>query len=111
MRGHEAGTAMPCIPRFIKGRQAWPCERFEIMSQAEAEEESDRDIAVMNRVAVAHAAAKADAEARGLRKGTGGTGEMPCPCCKDGLLRYSVASYNGHMHAKCSTEDCVSWME
>lgn len=37
-------------------------------------------------------------------------GKMPCPIC-GGELHYSVSAYNGHVHAKCLTEDCVSFME
>lgn len=40
-----------------------------------------------------------------------GAGIMKCPCCADGKLRYSRAAYNGHIHAHCSTDGCVSWME
>ena len=40
-----------------------------------------------------------------------GAGEMKCPVCKEGTLRYSRAAYNGHVHARCSTADCVAWME
>lgn len=37
-------------------------------------------------------------------------GHMPCPCCKTGIVGYSQAS-NGHIHARCSTVNCASWME
>lgn len=40
-----------------------------------------------------------------------GAGEMKCPVCKTGKLRYSRSGYNGHVHAVCSTETCVRWME
>lgn len=40
-----------------------------------------------------------------------GDGIMTCPVCHVGKLRYSRAAYNGHIHAKCSTPDCVDWME
>lgn len=42
----------------------------------------------------------------------GSSGEIDCPVCngKDTLL-FSRSGYNGHMHARCKTEDCVSWME
>lgn len=40
-----------------------------------------------------------------------GSGVMDCPICKTGKLRYSRAEYNGHVHAACSTEGCVRWME
>lgn len=28
-----------------------------------------------------------------------------------GKLHLSQSSYNGHVHGKCETPDCVSWME
>jgi hypothetical protein len=40
-----------------------------------------------------------------------GAGEMACPICEAGKLRYSRSGYNGHVHAGCTTEGCVSWME
>ncbi len=40
-----------------------------------------------------------------------GDGEITCPVCKTGKLRYSRAAYNGHVHASCSTATCVRWME
>lgn len=40
-----------------------------------------------------------------------GMGEMPCPICKTGTLRYMRSSYNGHVHGSCSTDGCVRWME
>lgn len=55
--------------------------------------------------------AHADAASKGLTKGRGGRGEMPCPKCKSGTLHYSVSGYNGHMHGRCSTPDCFVWME
>lgn len=40
-----------------------------------------------------------------------GAGEMACPVCNTGILKYSRSSYNGHVHARCTTEGCVAWME
>ncbi len=37
-------------------------------------------------------------------------GVVECPCCKS-RLHLSQSSYNGHVHGKCETEGCVSWME
>lgn len=45
------------------------------------------------------------------RQRQGASGEMACPICKTGTLRYSVAGCNGHVHAMCSTDKCVQWME
>lgn len=35
---------------------------------------------------------------------------ITCPCC-NGKLGYGKARSNGHIHAQCSTEGCVAWME
>lgn len=39
------------------------------------------------------------------------TGIIDCPCCDGGLLHYTVARSNGHIHASCSTSNCVRFME
>lgn len=42
----------------------------------------------------------------------GVSGRIDCPACKaKGALAYSVSGYNGHVHAKCDTDDCVNFME
>lgn len=35
---------------------------------------------------------------------------VACPVC-NGRLHLSQSAYNGHVHGKCETPDCVSWME
>jgi len=47
------------------------------------------------------------------KKGTpGAQGSIDCPvCAAEKSLQFSRAGYNGHIHARCKTEDCVSWME
>lgn len=38
-------------------------------------------------------------------------GAIDCPVCgSSGALSYSRAGYNGHLHARCKTDGCVSWM-
>jgi hypothetical protein len=58
------------------------------------------DVLVARQAVVEHAAGR-----RGV------AAELPCPLCKSGTLRYSIARVNGHVHARCSTADCVGWME
>lgn len=36
--------------------------------------------------------------------------DIPCPICKTGRLRYAIMQ-NGHIHAACTTEECVRWSE
>lgn len=35
---------------------------------------------------------------------------IECPACK-GDLHYSIAGVNGHIHARCSTPNCVAFMQ
>ena len=115
---HEQfGTGMGCFAS-IACTQAYPrddfpmkeCPSVQYPNREEAEaEESDREMR-SKRCMEAMRAAHADAEAKGFKKGNGGASSMKCPLCETGELRYSVASYNGHMHAGC-TSGCVSWME
>ena len=47
------------------------------------------------------------------KRGTpGASGKIDCPACggKE-TLAFSRAGYNGHIHAACLTEGCVSWLE
>jgi hypothetical protein len=77
--------------------------------QAEAEERSHHERAKLTVRCIN--AAHEHAKAAGLGRGHGGTGQMDCPAGCGGTLGYSVAGYNGHMHAKCITAGCVNWME
>lgn len=47
------------------------------------------------------------------KRGTpGASGTIDCPVCQSkASLRFSRAGVNGHIHAACATEGCVSWME
>lgn len=38
-------------------------------------------------------------------------GVIDCPVCKTGKVSFTVAEYNGHVHAQCSTRLCMSWIE
>lgn len=47
---------------------------------------------------------------REAHRGKSAAETIECPVCK-GSLQLSIAAYNGHVHGRCSTPDCVSWME
>lgn len=47
---------------------------------------------------------------RDAHKGRSASEIVECPACK-GRLHLSISGYNGHIHGKCATEGCVSWME
>jgi hypothetical protein len=40
------------------------------------------------------------------------TDDIPCPICGDGTVSFIISDHvNGHIHANCSTDGCVRWME
>jgi len=47
---------------------------------------------------------------RSAHKGKSASEIVECPACK-GRLHLSIAAYNGHVHGRCETEGCVSWVE
>lgn len=47
---------------------------------------------------------------RKQHKGKDWSGVLECPTCK-GKLHVRHAGYNGHVWAKCETENCVAWLE
>jgi len=107
---------LPCHTAFKdrqskEGIQVIACDLREYPTREEAiAEENDNDASIerfLKSASVAHE----DAKSKGLGKGHSGASKCKCPNCETGEIRYSVAGYNGHMHAACTTEGCVSWME
>lgn len=47
---------------------------------------------------------------RAAHKGQNFGEVVDCPACQ-GRLHLSIAAYNGHVHGRCETVGCVSWME
>lgn len=100
---------IPCTTAFNKGPTK-ECPKVRYTTRDEAIGEQDERDAHTKKAMQAMVAVQDDAKEKGLGKGNGGAGELKCPLCPDGMLRYSVAGYNGHIHAGC-TNGCVSWME
>lgn len=103
----------PCLGNsFPNDKRPIPeCSLLRKTTREESEQREAEIDAAIERMTVAVPAAKLDAKEKGLGRGNGGRGSIPCPICKSGTLHYSVAGYNGHMHAKCTTDNCMSWME
>lgn len=87
------------------------CDKRRFPTAEEVKAEIDEIKAHTETLMKAMSAARDDAKAKGFKRGNGGRGKVKCPCCESGELHYSVASLNGHLWGKCSTPDCVSWMQ
>ncbi len=104
-------TRLPCV--VIGEPQGGPraeCAKWETPTREEATASVDSREAAMKRHMSAFRKVHDDAKAKGYGRNHGGVAETTCPVCS-GHLRYAVAAVNGHIHAKCETEGCVSWME
>ncbi len=110
--GSDLGWAarLPCLLMDADKCEV-ECVSRKLPTREEAETSIDKHDAIIKCTLTVVAAAHEHAETQGLREGSGGAGELPCPLECGGTLRYRVASYNGHMHAACSTKGCISWME
>ena len=88
----------PCL-----GECAKTCAKRELRTEAEIDAEEAEFQRRFALVVPARAAIKATKLA---------SGTIDCPLCqKPGALAFRVSSYNGHVHAACSTPNCLSWME
>ena len=102
--------SLPCIDRYNPGKVT--CDKRQIPTAEEvAADEADMRLR-MEGVNKARAAIVAHLGGP-WKKGMGGSsGSIDCPVCvQPNALRFSRAGYNGHIHASCTTKDCVSWME
>lgn len=93
------------IPCIYTG-SAQPCEKREYPTREEAEAD-ERE--TEQRFEWYRRARQAIVAHSGKQRGV--AGKMPCPICLTGEVRYSIAKSNGHIHAGCTTKNCVRWME
>jgi hypothetical protein len=110
IRYHDV-EPLPCLPQLLNGRTPALCAQFSAITPGEARAEAEQWAEAVQRCVIGRSAASDHAKERGFGRGHGGVGEVPCPVCGAGTIRYSVAGYNGHMHGRCTTKGCVSWME
>lgn len=103
-------TGFGSYPCFREG-EGVPCSKRHFPTAEEVEAEVAEHDAHWEKLKAGMLACQEDAKKHGYKKGSGGRGSIPCPACGTGELFYSVAGYNGHMHGKCSTPDCLSWMQ
>lgn len=93
----------PCLGESAEAKAR--CSQYSGWTAEEIAEREREVEASMNRI---RAAITAIREAVGGKRGLGGS--IPCPTCSK-PLHYSIARLNGHIHARCETPQCVSFME
>jgi hypothetical protein len=104
------GCGLPCLPNLGRGSEL-DCELRRFPTEEEVQAENERIEKATARLFAGFKAVAEDAQKRGFKKGNGGQGQVCCPVCEHGTIHYSVAGYNGHRHARCTTAGCVAFME
>lgn len=112
----EHGPGLAKLAESSKDKKG-TCPKYEEPTPEEikAAEKADEE---MMAAAVARAEKIAPAIAE-LRREAGPKGQRrslvkdfdPCPACGTGKLRLSIAGYNGHIHGRCTTAGCISFMQ
>ena len=107
------GTRLPCLGRLFEAKngERATCDKRSCWTVEEAEARELDHQRRIEHAMTAMNAARQHAKSQGFKKGRGGEGELSCPVCQTGTLRYSVAAYNGHLWGACSTDNCVRWMQ
>lgn len=110
LAGDKPGIALrlPCF--FFPGKdesRICHCVKFEPVTVQDCE---DSDKAVEQATARFVVVGPLIAKVKHEHKGKNWQGVEKCPVC-NGKLHMSHAAYNGHVHGRCETEDCLSWME
>lgn len=96
-------SRMPCIGENSDARTR--CPQYSGRSPEElAEEERELELHLDRIRGAMVAIREATKGRRGLQ------GKIVCPSCSK-PLHYSVARVNGHVHARCETEHCVSFLQ
>lgn len=99
----------PCFERNGVAPPGCPLAEF---PTAEEREAADKEMMARFQKTVTARNAIVDHLGGPWKKGMeGAAGQIKCPCCEDGTLRFTRAGYNGHIHAGCTTTGCVSWIE
>jgi hypothetical protein len=108
----QFGRALPCLrPTGDPSAERPPCVDRRYPTEEEIDARERRMGEGLERMGKARRAITSHIEETG-RKGRSYGDTIPCPCCEGGTLHYSYAgSYNGHIHAQCTTPGCNAWME
>jgi hypothetical protein len=109
----KAGVAYKSLPErvfkdpFVCFGDVGGCVKYEATGIEEVKKQDEEVSKMFNQAMIARKAIVTHTNGK-----RGVHGKINCPIC-NGLetLCFSVDGSNGHIHAACSTKDCVRWME
>lgn len=109
----EYRAGLPCfksdseIAKRLGGRPQCHCQHVQFPTEEDVQKQIAEHEQSMKKFTVALVAVK---PIREKYKGQDWGCIIECPVC-NGKLHVTHAAYNGHVHAKCETPDCVAWIE
>lgn len=103
-----SGYSLPTV----EAEQA-KCEKFALPTAEEIAADEKKIAEHFERMAKARAAIVAHLGGPWKKGMPSRAGSIDCPCCgiAPAKLNFTRSGYNGHIHAACESQDCVSWME
>jgi hypothetical protein len=107
-------SRLPCSPGEPRGGQRVTCVQFLEPTPEQIAEDKRQTDEIMRKFMVAFSGKVRewrDANKWDRKNPKSATGKVPCEVCGKGEIHLSMSAYNGHVHGKCTTDDCVSWME
>lgn len=106
--GFGCWKRLPCMPKDDGADEVVACEKRQTETPEQtAAREADGD-AAWERLKLAIAVAS---KWRSKPKPAANRSEVvECPCC-GGRLLLTQSAHNGHVHGRCDSDGCVSWME
>ena len=110
---HSINTVTRSLPCFqFENFADAKCDKCEFPTSEEIAAEKERREVLLAQTLIARAAIVVACGGPWKRGKPTASGSVACPRCgqKDSL-RYSRAGVNGHIHASCTTKDCLAWME
>ena len=106
---YSSSLSRPCITKY--NHAGAECDKLEFPTAEEIAAIMERQEKGLLGIMKARAAIVEKIGPYVKRKSPDVAGSLACPVCTTGTLGYRRATFNGHIHARCSTEGCVAWME
>lgn len=110
----KPGATQPCMPPNVvfdrNAPQPEPCVWREEFTDAERDAWERYRVESLARAAVVMEKIPGSAD-RKHRNTWGTTGQLDCPACGTGIVRWSRSRVNGHLFAGCSTPNCFAVMQ
>lgn len=107
--GHH--YAMPCNTATSDGTPKCKCDKRDLFTAAEiAQQDADSQAAMDECERYLRATLPLLAQIKDENRGKDATGRSRCPVC-EGHVRWTHAGSNGHVAMRCSTQDCIAFIE